>query len=279
MAQSLSQTDPFREIREDLASMRDEVMQLSPAGEDSSEVQDRLKLVEKAQSNLKTLLEEIGSEAPEDAGSKQQILLIKSEVQALRSEVRHLLEQSISLDDAAETPAPDEDQMKKIEKRIQRSIKSIEKRMLETSNALAPVESNLQGLEEKLENVQQQVSLATQEETKPEDQELQKQMVNQLEDKIKNVTEQVNVVPDLEEKMQQMEQQISSLDQKNNSLQHISNEIDHLKDGYNLFIEEIRSLVKNQQIQSEERTRELSEQKKAMDEIQAVFQKIHSAFS
>jgi chromosome segregation ATPase len=162
LRQNLAHAGQFQELEEGLAGLEGKVDKLIASHKEPRWVREMKPRLEKLESTQTQLRKSTSKNAPErsaDALAGQESMLLKSEVQALRSEVRNLLEQSITPPQSATTALPEtaEDTLQELEKRLQQVLASIsdqkdtfQKEQEKTRQELDSLQSRLQESESRL---------------------------------------------------------------------------------------------------------------------------------
>ncbi len=122
------------------------------------EMKPRLEKLESLHEQVRSALQQAPGGAPPEGLAGHETLLLKSEVQALRSEVRNLLEQTVAPATPAPAPPVSEEALDKLEKRLQQSQQAIVQQLESARAAQGTAGQEMESIQARLREYENKIS-------------------------------------------------------------------------------------------------------------------------
>jgi|GEM_PF-5751997 len=282
----------FQQMQEEFAALRDQIQAFYAGDGAVAAMEARLTRIEKAQKELRSVLTKPAGEG--NHSSPQEIVLIKTELQALRSEVRSLMDQTIEPAAESAAPAPAEGQLEAMQDRIEETIRKLEKDLAAAADSVSPLASEIQALDWKFQQMENDLQSLRQEDASPAErkklqaaiQKLEKRMeelgkqaelVSEFENRTLALSEDVKRLNELEQQVVAVQAEIRAVAERADDMPDLSGEFKHLRSAFDLLADELRAQLDGQQATAREHAAEIGKLQTNITEIGKVFHKIKSA--
>ncbi|MBN2432404.1 MAG: hypothetical protein JXQ27_13090 [Acidobacteria bacterium] len=282
----------FQQMQEEFGALRNQIQEFYADDGAVAAMEKRLTKIENVQREIRSSLTKPATEG--NNSSPQEIVLIKTEVQALRSEVRSLMDQTIGSAEASSPSASSDGQIEATQTRIEEAIRKLEKDMAAAADSASPLISEIQALDWKFHQMENDLQSLRQEDASPAERkklqdaihklekkmdELGKQadLVNDFERKTRALSEDVKHLEEMEKKIITVEADLHALAERADEWPNLSGEFKHLRSAFGLLADELRAQIDGQQATAREHAAEIGKLQANISEIETVFQKIKSA--
>jgi chromosome segregation ATPase len=292
LREKMENREHFEQMQAEFDALRDQIREFYAEDGAVAAMEKRLNKLEEVQREIRSALKrpagDNGNSAP------QEIVLIKTELQALRSEMRNLMDQTMGTAEEASAPPPGAKELKELQKKIESSIRKLEKDVNDAAESVSPLASEIQALDWKFQQMENDLQSLKQEDASPDERKKLQDAIRKLETKMEELGKQADLVGEFEnrtmalsedvKRLEELEKQIAAtqgdirdLAEHSAEWQNLAGEIGHLRSAFDLLAEEMRAQLDGQQAATREQAAEIAKLQGNITEIEKLFKKIRSA--